>query len=129
MRNIFTEEINRRIAGKSLPFTLCPAYAGCPIGCRENDIGVLKVEIGYDLYISRYPKGADAQVGKLVKVQELYTLIDKIVEVYSEHGKKCESFFKFVNRYSFDTLTDQMLLNKKTELIYNMCRKNSVFSF
>lgn len=114
------KEINRRIAGKPVPFTLRPAYAGCPIGCGEplvNDIGVLKVKNGYDLYISGYPKGADARVGKLVKAQlqpeKLYTLIDKIVEVYSEHGKKRESFFKFVNRYGFDTLTEQVLINER----------------
>lgn len=62
-----------------------------------NDIGVLRGKNGYDLYISGYPKGADARVGKLVKAQlqpeELYTLIDKVVEIYSEHGKKRESFF------------------------------------
>ncbi|MGE7023732.1 nitrite reductase [Solibacillus cecembensis] len=110
------KEINRRIAGKPVPFTLRPAYAGCPIGCGEplvNDIGVLKVKNGYDLYIGGYAKGADARVGTLVKAQlqpdELYTLIDKILAVYTEHGKKRESFSKFLNRYGFDLLTAQIL--------------------
>ncbi|ATP39906.1 nitrite reductase [Solibacillus sp. R5-41] len=110
------KEINRRIAGRPVPFTLRPAYTGCPVGCGEplvNDIGVLKVKNGYDLYIGGSPKGANAQVGKLVKAQlqpeELYTLIDKIIAIYSEHGKKRESFSKFLNRYSFDTLTEQIL--------------------
>jgi len=39
------KELNRRIAGQEVPFTLRPAYTGCPIGCGEpliNDIGVMK---------------------------------------------------------------------------------------
>ena len=114
------KEINRRIAGKSVPFTLRPAYAGCPIGCGEplvNDIGVLKVRNGFDLYIGGNPKGVEARVGKLVKAQlqpdELYSLIDKIVAVYTEHGKKRESFSKFLNRYGFDTFTEQILIKEK----------------
>lgn len=42
-------ELNKRIAGKSVPFTLRPAYTGCPVGCGEplvNDIGVMKVKNG-----------------------------------------------------------------------------------
>ncbi|KOS68564.1 nitrite reductase [Lysinibacillus contaminans] len=114
------KEINRRIAGKPVPFTLRPAYAGCPIGCGEplvNDIGVLKVKNGFDLYIGGNPKGAEARVGKLVKAQlqpdELYSLIDKILVVYIKHGKKRESFFKFLNRYGFDTLPEQVLITER----------------
>lgn len=110
------KEINRHIAGKPVPFTLRPAYTGCPIGCGEplvNDIGVLKAKNGYDLFIGGTSKGAEAKVGQLVKAQlqpdELYTLIDKILAVYTEHGKKRESFSKFLNRYGFDTLTAQIL--------------------
>ncbi len=29
------KEINKRIAGKPVPFTLKPAYTGCPVGCGE----------------------------------------------------------------------------------------------
>lgn len=53
-------ELNKRIAGKQVPFTLRPAYTGCPVGCGEplvNDIGVMKVKDGYDLYIGGKAKG------------------------------------------------------------------------
>ncbi|WP_438351885.1 nitrite reductase [Paenibacillus sp. FA6] len=109
-------ELNNRIAGKPVPFTLRPAYTGCPIGCGEplvNDIGVMKVKQGYDLYIGGNAKGLNATVGTLFMEQlnpeELYEIVDKIIDFYAENGKRRESFFKFINRYGFDNLKQQLL--------------------
>ncbi len=108
-------ELNKRLAGKSVPFTLRPAYTGCPIGCGEplvNDIGVMKVRNGYDLYIGGKAKGADAQIGTLFMAQlvpeQLYEIVDKMIETYAEQGKKREPFSKFVNRIGFEQLKDQI---------------------
>ncbi|WP_394237344.1 nitrite reductase [Niallia oryzisoli] len=109
-------ELNKRIAGTPVPFTLRPAYTGCPIGCGEplvNDIGVMKVREGYDLYIGGKAKGMDAQTGTLIMEQlvpeRLYDVIEKIIDIYAEHGKKRESFFKFINRFGLDNLKNQIV--------------------
>ncbi|MFF3101359.1 nitrite reductase [Viridibacillus arvi] len=110
-------ELNKRIAGKPVPFTLRPAYTGCPIGCGEplvNDIGVMKIKNGYDLYIGGKAKGFDAQTGTLLMEQltpeQLYEVVEKIVEIYAENGKKREPLFKFIKRFGLDNLKAQLVL-------------------
>ncbi|MFD1777496.1 nitrite reductase [Fredinandcohnia salidurans] len=99
------KEINRRIAGKPVPFTLKVAYTGCPVGCGEplvNDIGIMKMKDHYDLYVGGKAKGKDAEVGTLLQENltpdELYDSIEKIISTYAEQGKKREQFYKFVKR-------------------------------
>ncbi|WP_102264342.1 NAD(P)/FAD-dependent oxidoreductase [Mesobacillus jeotgali] len=108
-------ELNKRIAGKPVPFTLKPAYTGCPVGCGEplvNDIGIMKVKDGYSLYAGGKSKGQDATAGSLLFEQltpdELYQKVDRLLEIYSEHGKKREQMHKFINRFGKDTLIDQL---------------------
>lgn len=109
-------ELNKRIAGKTVPFTLRPAYTGCPIGCGEplvNDIGVMKIKNGYDLYIGGKAKGFDAQTGTLLMEQltpeKLYEVVEKIVDIYAENGKKREPLFKFIKRFGLDNLKSQLV--------------------
>lgn len=109
-------ELNKRIAGKAVPLTLRPAYTGCPVGCGEplvNDIGVMKVKNGYDLYIGGKAKGKDAQVGTLLMEQltpeKLYDAVEKIIHIYAEQGKKREPLFKFINRIGFENLKNDFL--------------------
>ncbi|MEK3936913.1 nitrite reductase [Sporosarcina sp. FSL W7-1349] len=108
-------ELNERIAGKPVPFTLRPAYTGCPVGCGEplvNDIGVMKVKDGYNLHIGGKAKGKDAQIGTLLLEQltpeRLYEVVEKIIHLYAEQGKKRESFVKFINRFGFENLKDEV---------------------
>ena len=108
-------ELNKRIAGRPVPFTLKPAYTGCPVGCGEpliNDIGIMKVKDGYSLYAGGKSKGQDAAVGSLLFEEltpdELYQKVDRLLEIYSEHGKKREQMHKFINRFGKDTLIDQL---------------------
>lgn len=108
-------ELNKRIAGKKVPFTLRPAYTGCPIGCGEplvNDIGIIKVRNGYDLYVGGKAKGLDAQTGTLLMEQldpeKLFEVIEKIIDIYNEHGKKREPFSKFINRLGLDVLKNYL---------------------
>jgi precorrin-3B C17-methyltransferase len=110
-------ELNKiRIAGKPVPFTLRPAYTGCPVGCGEplvNDIGVMKIRNGYDLYIGGKEKGKDAQMGVLFMEQllpkQLYEAVEKIIDIYSEHGKKREPFSRFINRFGLENLRSQIV--------------------
>ncbi|WP_045519387.1 nitrite reductase [Neobacillus niacini] len=108
-------ELNNRIAGIPVPFTLKPAYTGCPIGCGEpmvNDIGVMKVKDTYNLYVGGKTKGQDAVAGKLIREnltpEQLYIVVDKIIQLYSEQGKKREPFHKFVNRIGYETLNEHL---------------------
>ncbi|MFB5089422.1 nitrite reductase [Psychrobacillus sp. PGGUH221] len=108
-------ELNKRIAGKPVPFTLRPAYTGCPIGCGEplvNDIAIMKVKNGYDLYIGGKAKGKDAQIGTLLMEQlmpeQLYKVVEKIIHIYAEQGKKRETFIKFINRFGFENLKNEV---------------------
>nr|WP_263327183.1 nitrite reductase [Neobacillus sp. Marseille-Q6967] len=105
------KELNRRIAGKAVPFTLKVAYTGCPIGCGEpmlNDIGVMKIKDHYNLYVGGKAKGKDAEVGSLLMEnltpEELYETVEKIIAVYSQMGKKRETFYKFLKRIGREEL-------------------------
>jgi precorrin-3B C17-methyltransferase len=104
-------ELNKRIAGKPVPFTLKPAYTGCPIGCGEpmiNDIGVMKMKDTYTLYIGGKSKGHDARVGtkfmENLTPEQLYDAVEKIITMYSEHGRKREPFYRFVTRIGADEI-------------------------
>jgi NAD(P)H-nitrite reductase large subunit len=105
------KELNRRIAGKAVPFTLKVAYTGCPIGCGEpmlSDIGVMKIRDHYNLYVGGIAKGKDAEVGSLflenLGQEQLYEAVDKIIAVYAQKGKKREAFHKFVKRIGKEQL-------------------------
>ena len=104
-------ELNNRIAGISVPFTLKPAYTGCPVGCGEplvNDIGIMKINEQYNLYIGGKTKGKDAEAGTLFKESlspdELYSTVEEIIRIYSEQGKKRETFNKFLQRFGKEEL-------------------------
>ncbi len=105
------KEINRRIAGKAVPFTLKVAYTGCPVGCGEpmvSDIGVMKIRDSYNLYVGGKAKGKDAEVGTLLmeslSPETLYETIENIISVYSQQGKKRENFSRFIKRVGVETL-------------------------
>lgn len=105
------KELNQRIAGKTVPFTLKVAYTGCPIGCGEpmlSDIGIMKMKDHYNLYVGGKAKGKDAEVGTLLlenlTPEELYDSVEKIVALYAQNGKKRETFYKFLRRIGREQL-------------------------
>lgn len=105
------KEINRRIAGKTVPFTLKVAYTGCPVGCGEpmlSDIGIMKMGDHYNLYVGGKAKGRDAEVGTLLMEnltsEELYNIVEKIIAVYGQMAKRRETFYKFFKRIGKETL-------------------------
>lgn len=107
------KELNKRFAGKQVPFTLKMAYTGCPIGCGEpmvSDIGVLKFKDQYNLYVGGKGNGFDAEVGMLLKEnlepEELYVIIERIIDSYAQLGKKRETFFKFWRRIGKERLVN-----------------------
>ncbi|WP_282155971.1 nitrite reductase [Cytobacillus gottheilii] len=109
------KEINNRIAGKPVPFTLKAAYTGCPVGCGEpliNDIGIMKMKDHYDLYIGGKSKGQDAEAGTILldklTPDELYAAVEKVIEIYQQDGKKRETFHKFVNRIGREFILEKI---------------------
>lgn len=109
------QEINRRIAGKEVPFTLKAAYTGCPVGCGEplmNDIGIMKKRDGYSIFVGGKSKGEDAGPGTLLlsdlSPDTLYKAIDKTISIYNEHAKKREAFAKFIKRVGIDFMKSQL---------------------
>jgi precorrin-3B C17-methyltransferase len=108
-------ELNERIAGKQVPRTLRPSYTGCPNACGEpliNDIGVIKRQETFDLYIGGRGKGTNAQTGTLLKAglspKELYDTVEKVLDIYVEKGKKREEFFKFVDRFGIEKMKESI---------------------
>lgn len=73
-----------------------------------SDIGVMKFKDQYNLYVGGKGKGFDAEVGMLLKEnlepEELYKIVERIIESYAQQGKKRESFFKFWRRIGKDQL-------------------------
>ncbi|WP_316572376.1 nitrite reductase [Neobacillus sp. YIM B06451] len=112
-------DLNKRIAGVPVPFTLKPAYTGCPVGCGEplvNDIGIMKVNDHYNLYIGGKSKGADAEAGTLFKERlnpdELYATVENLLQIYGSLGKKREPFHKFLKRMGIEEVS--RLVQEKT---------------
>ncbi|MBH0157198.1 MAG: nitrite reductase [Bacillota bacterium] len=108
-------ELNNRIAGKEVPFTLRPAYTGCPTACGEplvNDIGVIKQRDTFDLYLGGKANGLDARTGQLFKnnlqPNELFKLVEQIIDIYAKNGKRREKFSKFLNRFGIDQIKQQL---------------------
>ncbi|MCA1031557.1 nitrite reductase [Bacillus timonensis] len=106
-------ELNKRIAGKEVPWPLRPAYTGCPNACGEpliNDIGVIKRRDYYDLYIGGKATGEDARTALLFKEgltpEELFTTVEKLIEVYQQNAKKREAFWKFIKRFGFEEIKE-----------------------
>lgn len=104
-------ELNNRIAGMPVPFTLKPAYTGCPVGCGEplvNDIGIMKIKDRFNLYIGGKSKGKDAEAGILLleslTAEKLYKAVENLLALYQQSGKKREAFHKFVKRIGKDNI-------------------------
>lgn len=108
-------ELNKRISGEPAPFTVRVAYTGCPIGCGEpliNDIGIMKVQDQYRLYLGGKSKGADAKPGKLffenLNADQLYEKVESFLNVYREFGRKRETVQKFIDRLSVEKIMEMI---------------------
>lgn len=106
-------ELNKRIAGKEVPWPLRPAYTGCPNACGEplvNDIGVIKRNEGYDLYIGGKATGENARTAfkfrENLTPEELFDAVENLLEVYKNNAKKREAFWKFINRFGLENIKD-----------------------
>ncbi|MDG5787272.1 nitrite reductase [Evansella sp. AB-P1] len=111
-------ELNKRIAGQEVPFTLRPAYTGCPNACGEpliNDIGVIKRDDHYELYVGGKAVGEDARTGILLQDKlspdELFELVDRVLAIYRNNGRKRERIAKFIDRFGFENLKREVIVS------------------
>lgn len=109
------KEINKRTAGLEVPFTLKIAYTGCPVGCGEpliNDIGIMKKGDNYSIFIGGKSKGEDAKAGSLLfdhlSPESLYKVLENIIHLYKDQGKKREAFHKFIKRIGLETIRETL---------------------
>lgn len=100
--------------GQNLPNKLKIGVSGCPNSCSDShtrDIGLIGVKNGWRVYVGGKgggrPRLGDLLV-PLVKDEELFTLIDKIVAVYSENGAKHERLGDYIDRVGLDTFKEQV---------------------
>jgi precorrin-3B C17-methyltransferase len=84
-----------------------------PVGCGEpliNDIGIMKIQDGYNLYAGGKSKGQDAAPGILLLEQltpdDLYEKVEKLIKIYNEYGRKREQMRKFISRFGEEELKE-----------------------
>ncbi|MDF2627578.1 MAG: nitrite reductase [Symbiobacteriaceae bacterium] len=103
--------LDEAVAGLPTAFPLRIAYSGCPNGCAEplvQDIGVVKVGDGFNLYVGGKASGLLPRPGLLlaeaIPEESLPDTILRVIRFYQEQGKKRERFWKFVDRVGMETL-------------------------
>ncbi|WP_047155433.1 nitrite reductase [Aneurinibacillus tyrosinisolvens] len=109
------KNLNDTIAGIPVPFTMRVGYTGCPNACGEplvKDIGVVKRNDAFDIYIGGMSKTLEAGTGQLlieqVSEQSLSEFVKKLILLYQQHGKKREKFNKFLTRYGMENIKNEL---------------------
>jgi precorrin-3B C17-methyltransferase len=106
--------LNEAVAGQTVPAPMHIAYTGCTNACGEpllQDIGIVKNKDVFDVYVGGQPKTLKAQVGELllegVPKNKLNDVVQQLINLYKENGKKREKFGKFVQRTSIENVREQ----------------------
>lgn len=107
------------VAGQPVPFPLRVGYSGCPNACGESlskDIGVVKIKNSFHVYVGGETKTLKATAGELlvdcISEGVLPEVVNQIIEIYRENGKKRERFSNFVRRYSVDVLREKLSISR-----------------
>ncbi|WP_442595741.1 nitrite reductase [Neobacillus sp. D3-1R] len=105
--------LNDAVAGQEVPAPMHIAYTGCTNACGEpllQDIGIVKNKEVFDVYVGGNPKTLKAQVGELliagVPENKLNDVVQQLINLYKENGKKREKFSKFVGRITIDKVRE-----------------------
>lgn len=105
-------ELDKAVAGRPMPAALKIAVSGCPKNCMEaqsNDIGLIGLPKGYDVYIGGRG-GRKQALGQLlcqnVQSEELLPLVEKIIARYLEVGKKRERLSRVVELHGLEPFQD-----------------------
>jgi precorrin-3B C17-methyltransferase len=92
-------------AGLEVPFPLRIGYSGCPNGCSEpllQDIGVVKTDRGYDLYVGGRAQGMEPRPGvalaRGLAEAAVPSAVRGLIYLYQREGARRERFWQFVDR-------------------------------
>jgi precorrin-3B C17-methyltransferase len=105
--------LDEALAGLPVPFPLRIAYTGCPNGCAEpllQDIGVVKAEGGFQLYVGGRANGLAPRpavlVAESIPAEALTEAVRRLVLFYTAEGQGRERFWKFVDRVGLAALAN-----------------------
>lgn len=100
-----TEQLYHSLEGITVPTRLRLNVNGCASACYNavyDDIGLVYQQESFDVYLGAVPMGANAQAGTLfakrVGVEHIENFLKQIIELYKEHARPNEPFYKFYRR-------------------------------
>jgi NAD(P)H-nitrite reductase large subunit len=100
--------------GMDLPNKLKIGVSGCPNSCAENhfrDIGIMGMPKGFRIQVGGKggikPRVADTLLENIDE-EDLYPIIDKVVKIYSESGKKHERLGAYIDRIGIEEFRRQV---------------------
>ncbi|MGE7691395.1 precorrin-3B methylase [Lysinibacillus sp. NPDC097214] len=100
-----TEKLYHSLEGITVPTRLRVNVNGCASACYNavyDDIGLVYQKDSFDVYLGAIPMGANAQAGTLfakrVGVKHIEVFLKRIIELYKEHARPNEPFYKFYRR-------------------------------
>lgn len=100
--------------GQDLPNKLKIGVSGCPNSCADNhtrDIGLIGTAKGWRVYVGgkggRKPRLGDMLV-PTIDEENLFKLIDKIIQVYATYGEKHERIGDYIDRVGLETFKEQV---------------------
>ncbi|MGE8037127.1 precorrin-3B methylase [Lysinibacillus sp. KCTC 33748] len=100
-----TEKLYHSLEGITVPTRLRVNVNGCASACYNavyDDIGLVYQKDSFDVYLGAVPMGANATAGTLfakkVGVELIEGFLKQIIELYKEHARPNEPFYKFHRR-------------------------------
>jgi len=103
--------------GRELPNKLKMGVSGCPHSCADSafkDIGLIGSGKGWMCYIGgkggAKPRIAD-RIALCVSEENIYDLIEKVIEIYSENATNKERLGDYIDRIGLDEFKEQIDLN------------------
>jgi precorrin-3B C17-methyltransferase len=103
------QRLDSVVAGIPVPFTVRVGFSGCQNNCGEallRDIGIVRMETGYDIFIGGRAAGLTPAVGTKVADgipgDRLPVAVRAILECYRQIARGKQRFWKTVQRHGTD---------------------------
>jgi precorrin-3B C17-methyltransferase len=101
----YAEALQESLGSMELPKELKIGFNGCAMACYgavHEDIGIVYRKGTFDLFLGGKTIGRNAHPGQLVAegipMDQLVTVVEKLIQEYKETGHPNERFFKFFKR-------------------------------
>lgn len=110
-------KIDEAFHGRNLPNKLKIGVSGCPNACGDShtrDIGLIGCVKGWTIYVGG-KGGVKPRLGDRLAVnipdEDIFKLIEKIIEVYDENAHKRERIGNYIDRIGLNSFKDRIGLN------------------